>query len=87
MGDLSPQHLHALLLRRLDRDRRDLPAAVGLQNFGRIGAVGFVAAHVRPHVAGMEQAHLMTVRPGHPLSPQFTDFYQDTHFISQAIDI
>ena len=55
------QCLQPLLARRLHRHRGDLPAACGLDQSGRIGAVGLVATHVRAHVAGRQQAHLVAL--------------------------
>jgi hypothetical protein len=58
--------LHTLLLRRLDRDIGDLPAAVGFEQPRRIRTIGFVATHVKPHIARGQQPHPMTLGLEYP---------------------
>lgn len=51
------QRLDALLLRGLDRHRRNAGAAISFQYPGHVVAVGLVAAHVGAHVPRRKQAH------------------------------
>ena len=55
--------------------------AIGLQHPGHVVAVGLVAAHVRPHVAGGNQSDRMALalEPAAPVVRAAADFHQHPH--------